>query len=54
MSDIEILYFKVIGAEFFSKFDFNTMNVADVHIAIFALACLIKESIQDILCFWKI
>ena len=53
MSDIEILYFKVISEEFFQQFDFDCMSVADVHIAIFCLACLIKESIQDILCIWK-
>jgi len=53
MSDIEILYFKIVSEEFFRQFDFDCMNVADVHIAIFCLACLIKESLQDILCVWK-
>ena len=49
MSDVELLYFRVIGREFFQNFDFDSMSVGDVQLACICLACTIKECIQDIL-----
>ena len=49
MSDIELLYFRVIGRDFFLNFDFDYMSVGDVQLACICLACTIKECIQDIL-----
>jgi hypothetical protein len=45
MSDIELLYFKIIGQDFFKNFDFASMTVSDVQFTFASLAITIKECV---------